>query len=141
MATEKEHYDSEPRTAQRNLAIERANAARKAKKALRMAVKANLIEDLELVRGNLAEYEPLIVKWPVDRLLLLCRDIGPARCDEVLAAMKLSPRKKVGAPRPSSAARRLPASSVRRASGRGCRVLLGRGDQRRVDAGAGRAAG
>ena len=85
------------RDAQRNAGIERANAARKAKKALRMAVKANLIEDLELVKGNLPEYEPLIVKWPVERLLLLCRDIGPVRCDEILAAMKMSARKKVGA--------------------------------------------
>lgn len=77
-------------------AIQMAHAAKQRIKAMRMGVIAGVIDDVALVRGDLMEYEWVIEGWPVERLVKMCRDIGPVRCDEVLMAMRLSPRKKVG---------------------------------------------
>ena len=73
-----------------------ANETRKRLKVLRNALRLGAIDDLELVRGNLREYEPLIERWPIERLLRACRHIGPSRSNDILDITRISPRTKVG---------------------------------------------
>jgi hypothetical protein len=73
-----------------------ANAARSRLKILRRALRLGAIDDLELLRGNMPEYEPLINTWTIERLLRACRNIGPSRSNAILEAARVSPNVKVG---------------------------------------------
>jgi hypothetical protein len=74
--------------------LEVANRARKAKKALREAIKAGEINDLEVLRGG-SRYEDLVRGWPVERLMLLMRRIGKSRVTDILDFCRIRPHTKL----------------------------------------------
>ena len=74
--------------------LEKANIARKAKKALRAAIKAGEVNDLEVLRGD-SPYEHLIEGWPIERLLLLMRRIGKGRVVDILDFARIRPQTKL----------------------------------------------
>jgi hypothetical protein len=85
------------RLRQKRHAQKRAVEGRTRLRLFREAVKAGEIDDLALVRGDLSQFEPLIQNWPVDRLILICNDIGRTRLIEIMMHSRLpSPRTKVG---------------------------------------------
>lgn len=85
------------RLRQKRAAQKMAVAARTRQRLFREAIRLGQIDDLALVRGDLSQFEPMIEKWPVDRLLLSCTGIGRARLLEILVHSRLpSPRVRVG---------------------------------------------
>lgn len=83
------------RNARRLEALAKANRQRRRLKNLRIAVKAGVIDDLALLRGELDEYEPLIAGWTIIRFLPMMRRIGPARAHEILMVARVSPNAKI----------------------------------------------
>ena len=81
---------------QRLDALKIANKRRSQMAKMKKAVRAGLIDDLELLRGNLTDYERLIAEWPIERLLKMMRHIGPARRAEILWTARVSPHKPIG---------------------------------------------
>lgn len=81
---------------QRQAALEKANQQRKAIKAMRTGLRAGVVDELGLLRGDEdPKYEALIASWPIERVLRLMHYIGPARAYEVLTWGHVSPRRKV----------------------------------------------
>jgi formamidopyrimidine-DNA glycosylase len=77
-------------------ALELANRRRKVNAAMKKAIKARVMDDLELLRGDGApEHEQIVESWPVDRLLLACNRIGPSRAQEILSVARIAPKRKV----------------------------------------------
>jgi hypothetical protein len=84
------------RLRQKRHAQKQAVAARQRIAAFKQAIRDGQIDDLALVRGDLSQFEVLISNWPVDRLILVCNDIGRARLIEILMQSRLpSPRTRV----------------------------------------------
>jgi len=73
-----------------------ANAQRRRLKILRRALRLGAIDDLELLKGNLAEYEPVVASWKIEHLLRACRFVGRARSNWVLEVAHVTPSKLVG---------------------------------------------
>lgn len=74
----------------------KAQRARKAKAALREAIKSRDVDDLEVLRGE-SRYEDLVKGWPVERLLLIMRRIGRDRATDILDFARVRPTAKLGA--------------------------------------------
>lgn len=75
--------------------LEKAQRARRAKAALREAIKSRDVDDLEVLRGD-SRYENLVCGWPVERLLLIMRRIGRDRATDVLDFARVRPTTKLG---------------------------------------------
>lgn len=76
--------------------LKAANEQRRRIKVLRRALKLKAIDDLELVKGNIPEFEPLIATWRVERLLRSCPMIGPTRCTYILQVASINAGRPVG---------------------------------------------
>jgi len=76
------------------LNLEAANRSRFAKKALREAIRAGQVDDLQILRGD-SRYEDLVAGWPVERLLLLMRRIGKSRATDILDFCRVRPETKL----------------------------------------------
>lgn len=87
---------AEPQRARRVANLDKANAQRKVIKQLRVDIRDERVDDVALVKGDLAEYEPIVTKWPVERLLKACYDIGPVRAFQIMSVARVSPSKRVG---------------------------------------------
>ena len=72
-----------------------ANEQRRRLKVLRRALRLRAIDDSDLVKGNIPEFEELIATWSIERLLRACPRIGPVRSHEILEAAQVSPRAEV----------------------------------------------
>ena len=72
-----------------------AQIQRRRLKVLRHALKIGAVDDLELIKGNLNDYEPLIAAWSIERLLRACPWIGSARTYRILQAANIPPRAEV----------------------------------------------
>ena len=70
--------------------LDKANLARKAKRALREAIKDEEVNDIEVLLGN-SPYEELIEEWPVERMLLMMRRIGRGRAVDILDYASIRP--------------------------------------------------
>lgn len=86
---------AEFRARQRLRALENANRQRKVIKAMRAALRAGAVDELELLRGNVDKYEPVIAKWPVLRVLKLMYGIRDARAIEVLTWGHVAPSRQI----------------------------------------------
>lgn len=76
--------------------VQHAVESRKRGAAIKQAIREDRISDLKLVRGEYPSLEPHIEKWPVERLLRACFDIGPVRTHNIIRVARVKPSDKVG---------------------------------------------
>jgi hypothetical protein len=84
--------DRELRDKQRLAALEVAHQRRREGSVLKAKLREGKVDPWALIRGEDAQYEPLIAGWNLHQLLMAIPGLGVARVHEILAAFKASPR-------------------------------------------------
>jgi len=64
------------RDRQRRHALKKANAVRLQRKNLKALVKSGEVDAIALIRGENAEWEPIVLDWPLSQVLRMVPGVG-----------------------------------------------------------------
>lgn len=92
--------DLERQAKRRLAALKKANEVRAQMLRLREGAKRGEIDAIAVIRGDVEEWEPLIEKWTLEKLLRLVPGLGPVTAQEVFEVGRFSPTMRVRALNP-----------------------------------------
>lgn len=83
------------RDEQREWGLQKANAVRLRRKAIKEAIREGTMDPIRLVRGDYEEHEADIARWKIESLLAVVPGIGPATAQEIYEVGQFSPIQRV----------------------------------------------